>query len=285
MATEDVLDLLIGLVARGGRFRFLGTIRQYGAELLAEAGEEQAVRERHDRHYLALAELAEPDLRGPEQSSWLGWLRAEDANFHAVLRWCRERGSHEPDLGLRLAAALGWYWYVGRRADGRRELSAMLAQVSWRLPVGACPDLPGAVARAAARRMHRPPQPGGQSLAVFASTDDTGRAAISCLLLAVEGVAAAASPATSERSTRRALRCASRVTAGDWPSPISGDGDPVAQRRRRAGGVARRRSLRGVRGAWRRVGPFGGTDAPGGGTTARSRRSSEAPSRSAAPPA
>jgi predicted ATPase/DNA-binding SARP family transcriptional activator len=200
VASGDVLDLLGGLVerslvvARGGRFRLLETIRQYAAERLAEAGEEEALRERHARHFLELAEQAEPQLRGPKQSRWLERLRAEDDNFQLALRWCRERAAEDPDLGLRLAAALGWYWYVGRQIDGRRELGAMLDAVSKGSAIGrarvlqalslalrpaGCIVHPSSEAAEAAR----------QSLSLFTGTEDRSHAAISRLLLAVEGVA------------------------------------------------------------------------------------------------
>ncbi|MDQ4068321.1 MAG: tetratricopeptide repeat protein, partial [Actinomycetota bacterium] len=197
--SAEVLDLLTGLVAQslvvasGGRFRLLETIRQYAADRLAEAGEAEALRERHARYFLELAEQAEPELRRPNQSDWLARLRAEDDNFQLALRWCREQAAEHPDLGLRLAAALGWYWYVGRQVDGRRELAAVLESVtggppparalvlqalSLALRPAGCIVHPSTAAAEAAR----------QSLELFGRTNDGGHAAISRLLLAVEGV-------------------------------------------------------------------------------------------------
>jgi predicted ATPase len=200
LAADEVLDLLTGLVerslvsARGGRFRLLETIRQYAADRLAEAGEEDDLRARHARYFLALAEQAEPELRGPGQSSWLARLRAEDDNLQLALRWCRERASDQPDLGLRLAAALGWYWYVGRQVDGYRELSTMLAAAS-----GGSAQERALVLQALSLAL-RPagcivhPSPSGadvarESLALFEAAGDPLRAAMSRLLVAVEGVA------------------------------------------------------------------------------------------------
>jgi len=196
----DVLELLTGLVgqslavASGGRFRLLETIREYAGDRLVDANEAEAVREHHARYFLDLAEQAEPELRRPQQSQWLERLRAENDNFQPALRWCRERATDEPDLGLRLAAALGWYWYVGRQSEGRSELAAVLeassggpslarARVLQALslvlrPAG-CIVHPSREAAEAAR----------QSLELFGGANDPGRAAISRLLLAVEGVA------------------------------------------------------------------------------------------------
>ncbi|MDQ3997444.1 MAG: tetratricopeptide repeat protein, partial [Gemmatimonadota bacterium] len=200
VTAADVLDLLTGLVAQslvvasGGRFRLLETIRQYASDRLVEAGEGEVLRERHARYFLDLAEQAEPELRRPQQSEWLARLRAEDDNLQVALRWCRERAADEPDLGLRLAAALGWYWYVGRQVEGRRELAAtldaasggsqlararVLQALSLALRPAGCIVHPGTEAADAARR----------SLELFAGVNDRGRAAISRLLLAVEGVA------------------------------------------------------------------------------------------------
>ena len=198
--SADVLDLLTGLigqslvVASGGRFRLLETIRQYASDRLVEAGEAEALRERHARHFLDLAEQAEPELRRPQQSDWLARLRAEDDNFQQALSWCRERATEQPDLGLRLAAALGWYWYVGRQVDGRRELAAMLDAVSGGSPLARARVLQAlSLALRPAGCIVHPSREAAeavrQSLVLLAGTNDEGRAAISRLLLAVEGVA------------------------------------------------------------------------------------------------
>ena len=121
-------------------------------------------------------------------------MRAENDNFQLALRWCRERAADEPDLGLRLAAALGWYWYVGRQTEGRNELAAVLdaasggsslvrarvlQALSLALRPAGCIVHPNREAAEAAR----------QRLELFAVANDPARAAISRLLLAVEGVA------------------------------------------------------------------------------------------------
>ena len=214
----DVLELLTGLVgqslvvASGGRFRLLETIREYAGDRLVDAGEEEAMRERHARYFLALVEQAEPELRRPKQAQWLARLRAENDNLQLALRWCRERAADEPDLGLRLAAALGWYWYVGRQTEGRSELAAVLdaatggsslararvlQALSLALRPAGCIVHPSKEAAEAAR----------QSLELFSGANDPARAAISRLLLAVEGVAGADSGGCLEQvaAAREAL--------------------------------------------------------------------------------
>jgi predicted ATPase/class 3 adenylate cyclase len=119
------------------RFIMLATIREYGLERLAESGEAAALRRRHARHFLALAEAAEPELQGADQEAWLARLEVEHENMRAALAWCRAHG--EAELALRLAAALSRFWNLrGYVSEGRGWLEAALA-------------LPGAEARTAAR--------------------------------------------------------------------------------------------------------------------------------------
>ena len=134
---DGVLDLLVHLLDKSlvlpeagadgvGRYRLLETVREYAAERL-EAGESATVRRRHATHFLALAELAEPALRGPAQTAWLGRLDAEHDNLRAALRWALE--SDEIETGLRLSGALVRYWEIrGHLAEGRGWLKAFLAR-------------------------------------------------------------------------------------------------------------------------------------------------------------
>jgi predicted ATPase/DNA-binding SARP family transcriptional activator len=127
-AADEVLYLLAGLVAKslvvaadgdgaGVRYRMLETVRAYGAERLAEAGEDQALARAHAAWFLELAEAAEPELRRRDQLRWLDRLAAERDNLHAALRWATDSG--DADTALRLAAALGWYWTLtSARTEG-----------------------------------------------------------------------------------------------------------------------------------------------------------------------
>jgi predicted ATPase len=116
------------------RYRLLETVRQYAAEKLDESGEAEAVRERHARHYLALAEEAEPELTGTQQEAWLGRLETEHDNLRAALSWALAHG--EAELGLRLGSALGEFWHMrGYLGEGRRWLEAALAKVDANFPL------------------------------------------------------------------------------------------------------------------------------------------------------
>ena len=134
--TADVLPLLSHLVSKSlvlaepsrdqQRFRMLETIRQYGEERLAAAGEAAAVRSHHQAWFLALAEQAEIHLTGPEQAIWLARLGQEHDNLRLAIQWSLDCGQH--GAGLRVASALWRFWYVrGHFAEGRDRFSRLLS--------------------------------------------------------------------------------------------------------------------------------------------------------------
>jgi predicted ATPase/DNA-binding SARP family transcriptional activator len=137
-ATSAVaLDLVTGLLDKslllcdtgdaGTRYRLLETVREYAAEELLEAGETDAIRERHARFYVTLAERAAPAiLGGGGDDAWMARLDEETANFRDVHDWC-EQQTTRLELSLRLAVALHWYWYArGRFNEGRLRLGIAL---------------------------------------------------------------------------------------------------------------------------------------------------------------
>src|SRR5207249_8019695 len=88
---RDCSLLLTEEGAEGIRFRMLETVREYAAELLETGGEAEATRRRHAAHFVALAESAEPELRGPSQAAWLDRLEADHDNFRAALDFASMR--------------------------------------------------------------------------------------------------------------------------------------------------------------------------------------------------
>jgi predicted ATPase len=65
----------------------------------------------HYDYYLAWAEQREARLRSPEQPAYLEQFEARYPNLRAALAWSlREPQSGE--TGLRLAVAMGPYWYI-----------------------------------------------------------------------------------------------------------------------------------------------------------------------------
>ena len=108
------------------RFRMLETIREFAWDQLPEP-DEVGLRDRHLAYFVALAERAEPELRGPDQAAWLRRLTAEQADIRAALAWAQEADRDESML--RLAAALKRrFWHdAGGLGEGLRWLEASLA--------------------------------------------------------------------------------------------------------------------------------------------------------------
>lgn len=78
------------------RFVLLETVRAFGLECLAEAGETDAAGQAHARYYLKLAEEARPHVQGgDEQVRWLDILEQERENLRAALSWLIERARVE----------------------------------------------------------------------------------------------------------------------------------------------------------------------------------------------
>jgi DNA-binding CsgD family transcriptional regulator/tetratricopeptide (TPR) repeat protein len=82
------------------------------------------------KHYLALAEEAEPELTGPRQGAWLERLEREHGNFSVALRWVldpeREPSEERAELGLRLTVALWQFWNIRGTAEGHRWVETAL---------------------------------------------------------------------------------------------------------------------------------------------------------------
>jgi len=133
----DVLELLSGLVNKSVvvgavdevevRYRMLEPIRQYAREKLEESGKAEAVLQRHALFFLTLAKEAQSRLWGPEEAAWLTRLEVEHDNLRGVLGWALE--GRDPSCGLRLAAALSWFWTIrGHLSEGARWLEEALAK-------------------------------------------------------------------------------------------------------------------------------------------------------------
>jgi predicted ATPase/DNA-binding CsgD family transcriptional regulator len=135
----EVLDLLSRLVEKslviaevgaqsgGVRYRLLDPIRQYALEKLEQSREVEDVKRAHAEYFVVLAEEVEPQLIGPREAEWFERLEEELDNFRAALSWASERG--EAELSLRLAGALGSFWFwEGHGGEGRGWLEGALMQ-------------------------------------------------------------------------------------------------------------------------------------------------------------
>jgi DNA-binding CsgD family transcriptional regulator len=102
------------------RYVMLETLRVYAAGLLAEAGEQ-------DGAAAALAGYALRVARQTVAGLWTTtgeapaarWLDAEDATMRQGLAWAME---HDTSVALRLANALGWWWFLRCRLPGEYGL-------------------------------------------------------------------------------------------------------------------------------------------------------------------
>jgi tetratricopeptide (TPR) repeat protein len=186
----EVLDGLFRLVDRslvvaaGGdpaRFTLLETLRAYGAERLAEAGETQAVTARHTAWFLKLAEEAAAHRTA---RPWLRRVAADYDNLRAALD--RAVAAPDPATALRLAAALGWYWWTDRTIEGRQLLAGALGLADDRPPT---PELARALQAAAMLEVSLTPSAATAAAArrsqeLFERFGDRWGAAFSKLLLA-----------------------------------------------------------------------------------------------------
>jgi non-specific serine/threonine protein kinase len=143
----DVLDGVDALLARSmlqpappaageARVTLLETIREFGLERLAAAGELDELRRRHAAHFVAFAEAADAALRGPDSRPWLDRLETEHDNLRAALEWGLSGGAAGRETAQRLGGALSWFWWwrchlnegrrwLARALEGPREATAV----------------------------------------------------------------------------------------------------------------------------------------------------------------
>ncbi|MGH3210517.1 MAG: LuxR C-terminal-related transcriptional regulator [Trebonia sp.] len=101
------------------RYVMLETLRAYGAGLMAEAGEADAVAAALAGYALRVAEQAMAGLTADTgEAAAARWLDAEDATMRRALDWALEHGAAlgpDSDAAPRLAAALAWWWRIRGR--------------------------------------------------------------------------------------------------------------------------------------------------------------------------
>ena len=129
---ERVLELLTSLTEKSlvltdgngaPRYRMIDTIKEYAAQRLAEAGEADLARDAHLAYFTEVTETAEPHLRRAEQLDWLARLEADHDNIGAAMRGALAAG--DAQAAMRLAAAVGYYWWLGgHRAEGFELITA-----------------------------------------------------------------------------------------------------------------------------------------------------------------
>jgi predicted ATPase len=132
----DVVDGLVSLADQSlirsvdtpgePRFAVLDTIRAYAAQMLAQRGEEAAIRGRHAAWFLELAQAVAPKLAGIEQRELLDQLEREHDNIRAVLD--RSAAVADAKTAIGLSFAVWRFWQKrGHLSEARRRLGAMAA--------------------------------------------------------------------------------------------------------------------------------------------------------------
>jgi len=136
---EWALDLLSGLVDKSilltepgadpVRYRMPETIRAFGREQLAAAGQELALRRRH-RDYFAHIYLANEPWFGPRQRELLSGMRLERDNYRAALSFCLSEPDEPVSSAVHMVGAVAAETMVrGFLSEGRHWMHRVLEVV------------------------------------------------------------------------------------------------------------------------------------------------------------
>ncbi|MFF3997411.1 ATP-binding protein [Streptomyces cyaneofuscatus] len=138
LPADAVLDVLEELLAQsvveredgvtGTRYRLLESVREYGAEWLAAAGDTRRMRRRHRDWFLGLATWCELDWFSPRQAEVAARIGAELPNLRRAME-CSMESPDEVHLAHHLAGSLWFYWAgCGRLSEGRYWLEHVLEE-------------------------------------------------------------------------------------------------------------------------------------------------------------
>jgi len=138
VAGGDVLDLITALIDKSvlisedegesTRYRLLETLRQYGADRLAERGEAEQIAGRHAAHFATLVRRAEAAWTGADQLRWARTLQREHANLQVAIEH-HLSGPTEVAAAQELLARLWFFWIAcGHLREGRYYLDRALAR-------------------------------------------------------------------------------------------------------------------------------------------------------------
>ncbi|MEU3370194.1 AAA family ATPase [Streptomyces sp. NPDC006660] len=133
---EQVLDVLGALLDQslvvredgpcGVRYRLLDTVREYGAQWLAETGDAERLRRRHRDWFLGLATWCELDWFSPRQGEVATRIEGELPNLRAAMEFSLA-SPEDAHLAQYLAGTLWFCWVgCGRLAEGRHWLAQVL---------------------------------------------------------------------------------------------------------------------------------------------------------------
>jgi predicted ATPase len=113
----------------GRRYSMLATIREFAAERLVAAGEQDAIRRAHARHFIAEADRRDVRRISIAHPEGLAWLSSERDNLRAALDWTQEVGDDQLfSVGARTMCS--WWLWSGWAKEGLRRTDAVLARRS-----------------------------------------------------------------------------------------------------------------------------------------------------------
>ena len=227
------------------RYGMLETLRDFGAGLLAGAGEQDQAQAALAGYVVGVAEQAGAEVQTTTRElAGARWLDAEDATMAHVLAWAVE---HDPDTAGRLVTALSVWWVLRGRLAGQGPLLRELARRAGPGSAGWCAtqvwlawtafgaaDLPQALQRCAA-------------LMEVIGDREPSRLLADCLTVQSETLANLGQVPEAAECGRRALAVAREL---DYPFGIArataclvlaalyaGDLDEAAQLARQAGQI------------------------------------------------
>jgi predicted ATPase/class 3 adenylate cyclase len=156
--------------AFGLRYRLLETVRQFAAEMLEELSDQELnARSAHAQFFLALAERAAPELRGPLQAEWLDRLEADHDNLRAAI----ERFLADPEPGsdaLQIVVSLSLFFKSRHRQEGVASFSSALSHAGDERPTTLIAEALGVLGELVEGRERR--QHIEDGLAIARSLDD-----------------------------------------------------------------------------------------------------------------
>ncbi|MGI8940713.1 MAG: ATP-binding protein [Actinomycetota bacterium] len=132
------------------RFGMLQTIREYALDVLDGSGEKDDTEAAHAHYYLAQAERASSELRGPDQVHWLEMLELDHDNLQDALEWAQK--TDEWTVLLQLTAAMSYFWSTrGYVSEGRRWIRLALEHTEGTVSIHRARVLAGGAMLARAR--------------------------------------------------------------------------------------------------------------------------------------
>lgn len=110
------------------RFHMLETVRAFAQGELERVGEADELSDRLGKHLLDFVTTANEHIEGADAQTWLTRIDEQTPNLRAVLNRTLEGTEGARQLGIDLANAMGWFWYVrGQAIEALRWLDLAIA--------------------------------------------------------------------------------------------------------------------------------------------------------------